>query len=128
MLSQLPAEGSVSLFLAVLLGTVRLLAVFATLMLVAVFGVGVGTVLLMKCLGFFPRMTLARDRGKEKSGGSSGEEGGQFHAGAGCSGSTGDGKRYEEGTNRQAIQMKIEISTFLRDPLRDLPASAFRYF
>lgn len=49
----------------------------------SVLAVGCVAVLLVKSLGFIPRMTLAGNRGKEKSGGSSGEEGGQFHAAPG---------------------------------------------
>lgn len=58
MLSQLPAKGSVSLFLAVLL-----VAVAVAMCAVAV--------LLMKHLGFFPLVALA---GNEKQSGSSGSE------------------------------------------------------
>lgn len=85
MLSQLPEKGSVSLLLGVLHFAILfgVAVTFFGVMLVIAMGrvLAMGTVLLMQGLGFFPRMTLAGNRGKEESGGSSGEEGGQFHAG-----------------------------------------------
>ncbi len=90
MLSQLPAEDSVSLFFGVVLGAVLFRAgVFSTVFRVAV--------LLVQGLGLFPRMAFAGNRGKEQSGGSGSEERGQFHPAAGCSGSAADGKWRKHG-------------------------------
>ena len=81
MLPQLPAEGSVSLFFAVLFGTVGFVAFFAFgLVLFSAVMAAVG-VFFIESLGLFPRMTLAGNRGKEESGGSGSEKSGQFHPG-----------------------------------------------
>ena len=85
MLSQLPAESSVSLFDVGLAFAVLLLAMRSM--------GGVGTVRFVQRLVVLPFVTLARNRAKEESGGSSSKERGQFHPAAGFSGSTTDGKR-----------------------------------
>ena len=76
MLPELPAEGLVRLFHALVLVTVRRIAMVLAL------AVGGVAVLLVEGLGLFTGMALAGNRGKEESGGGSGEEGGRFHAGA----------------------------------------------
>ena len=81
MFSQLREKGLVSLLDRVLVAVLPGMAVLPVLVLRVAVAVAVTAVLLMQRLGFFPRMTLAGNRGKEESGGSSGEEGGQFHAG-----------------------------------------------
>ena len=94
MLSQLPAEGSVSLFFAVVLGLVLFRAGVFSAVLGTVFRVAV---LFVQGLGLFPGMAFAGNRGKEQSGGSGSEERGQFHPAAGCSGSAADGKWRKNG-------------------------------
>ena len=81
MFPQLPEEGLVSLFDGMLVAMLLRVAVLTFLVFAVAITVAVRAVLLVQGLGFFPRMTLAGNRGKEKSGGCSGEEGGQFHDG-----------------------------------------------
>ena len=85
MFPELPSEGSVSAFLAVG-GS----GVFGAVCFAMTFGVV--AMRLVQFLGLVPRMALAGDRREEQSGGSGSEDRSQFHPGAGCSGSTADGK------------------------------------